>query len=54
MRNDDGSIEMVKLPEQGNPFKYHDPLPLNDGLAILDAGHFPTHTKIATDIRNDL
>ena len=54
MKQDDGSIQMVKLPEQGKDYKYHDPKPLNDALSILDEGTFLTHQDIANQIRGDL
>jgi hypothetical protein len=54
MKQDDGSIQMVKLAEQGKDYKYHDPKSLNDALYILDKGTFPTHQDIANQIRGDL
>jgi hypothetical protein len=54
MKHDDGSIEMIKLKEQGKDYKYHDPKPLDEALSILDKGDFPTHQEIANHIRADI
>ena len=54
MKMEDGEIVIIKLPEQGKDYRYGDPVPLEDGLKLLDLGHFSTHKQIAQQIRAHL
>ena len=51
MKKDDGSIEIVKLFEQGNDYSYGSPYTIEEALAILDGDHYQTHRVIANKIR---
>jgi hypothetical protein len=54
MKNENGEIEIIKLYEQGRDYRYGDPLPVEDGLKLLDMGAFPTHKHIAMQIRSHI
>lgn len=52
MKTQNDEIQIIKLPEHGKDYKYGDPIPLEEGLKLLDLGAYPTHKQIALQIRN--
>ena len=54
IRNDDGKIEVIKLPEQGRDYRYGDPYELNDAVSLLEEGHYEGHLHIAEQLKNYL
>jgi len=54
MKTDDGALEVIKLPEQGKEYRYHDPFPIDDGLAILFKSTDIGHKTMAQQIKNHL
>lgn len=51
IRQDDGSIEIIKLPGQGRPYKYGSPFGLENALNLLIPKQNPDHARIAEKIR---
>jgi len=51
MKMDDGSVQIIKLPEQGKDYRYKDPFPLQEALEILQQGHHETHAYMADQIK---
>lgn len=54
MREDNGEINIIKLPEQGKEYRYKHPVSIDQALTILDGGHYETHAHIAQQIRSHL
>lgn len=53
MKEDDGSIVIIKEPEKGKPYRYGDPYDIDDAIQLLKEGHFITHKDIAQHIQNN-
>jgi|GEM_PF-1986441 len=47
MRMDDGSLEVVKLPEQGKDYRYGDPYTIDEALSILGEKSHENHESLA-------
>lgn len=54
MKHDDGSIEIIKLIEQGKDYRYGDPYPLDIAIAILIESSQIGHKTLAQQIKNHL
>jgi hypothetical protein len=54
MKMEDGSITIIKLPEQGKDYNYGDAIPLEDALKILEQGAHSSHFQLARQIRHYL
>lgn len=54
MKIDDGSLEIIKLPEQGQDYRYADPFPIEDGLSILLQSPHLGHKTMAQQIRTHM
>jgi hypothetical protein len=53
MKQDDGSVIVVKQSEQGKPYRYGPPQTIEDALSYLSKGAYNTHQDIADHIREN-
>lgn len=54
MKNEDGSIEVIKLPEQGNEYRYGAPYTIEDGISILMETNKKEHQTLAEQIKKHI
>jgi len=51
IKEDDGTITMVKMPEQGKDYRYGDPFMPMVALDILNHNAHPSHESMAQKLR---
>jgi len=54
IKTDDGSLEVIKLPEQGKDYRYGDPYNIDDALSILEQKSHENHESLAQRLRQHL
>lgn len=54
IRNDDGEITVTLLPEQGNEYRYGDPVRADIAIQILEQNTHESHQNIAQQIKDYL
>ena len=52
MKQDDVSIQMIKLPEQGKDYRYGDPVMPMEAFDILNHDAHPSHASISKQLRD--
>ena len=51
MKQDDGSVAMIKMPEQGKEYRYGDPFMPMEAFDILNHNAHPSHEDMANQLR---
>lgn len=54
IKQDNGKICIITQREQGKPYRYGPPLPVEEAIAILMCKSYPTHEHIAHHIREQI
>lgn len=54
MKHEDGSIDIIKLYEQGKEYKYKDLVTIEEALVVLEKSRNINHKTIARQIRHYL
>jgi len=54
IKEDNGEMTIIKLPEQGKEYRYKSPVSVEYALQILSEGHYENHENIAQQIRSHL
>lgn len=54
MKDDDGSIKIIREPEQGKPYRLGMPLDIESALSVLAEKTYPTHEEIAKHITKNI
>lgn len=52
IRNDNGQIEIIKLPGEGRDYKYGEPYNINNAISLLEEGHYSGHAHMAEQLKN--
>lgn len=53
MKQDDGSMVVIKEAEKGKPYRYGQPCSVQDALEFLNQKSYPTHADIAQHIQDN-